>query len=239
MSCDVAAVLDVSGAGPLLLLARPDGTRELMELPPGEDVEIRLADRPVSIRVEGLMRRSGAPADPASPPRAAVVDVEFEPDDPSSLDSAAGTRRTVLVPYASARAPDAAVQVSGPEGRFAALYLTPRYRPLPAVVEVLDVEYLPQPGSLIPRDFVTEVRVDSGDRTRRGRIRLNRPLRVGPYRLRHERWMGDPRAPQALIFGVSTRPGAAAAWAGMAMVILGSAWGFYLKPLLRGRRAGR
>jgi hypothetical protein len=90
-------------------------------------------------------------------------------------------------------------------------------------------------SSNVPRDYRCIVTVGESDVLRQ--ISLNRPLRLGPYKISQGDWMPDAERPVTIAFAVNTRPGLPVIWTGMAMIAAGLLFGFYVRPLLQARGA--
>jgi hypothetical protein len=152
-----------------------------------------------------------------------------EAKDERLLGPAFAQRWTPITHFYTEESPRAE-EAGGPEEVFG--------RALPATVEVLRAEYVPQPGSDMPRDYVCEARVAWPDgREELATISLNHPLRVGPYQLSQGRWLPSAQRPMRIVLLVRSRPGLPLIWAGMALIVAGMLFAFYAKPLLLRRAA--
>jgi hypothetical protein len=111
--------------------------------------------------------------------------------------------------------------------------------PLPAAVQIIRAEYISQPYSSMPKDYVCDVLVTWPDGTEdRGTISLNHPLKLGTYQLSQSAWQPSGERPMTIILGVRSRPGLPMVWGGMGLILAGMLFAFHVKPGLL-RRAGR
>jgi hypothetical protein len=122
-----------------------------------------------------------------------------------------------------------------PDGQSLDLHLGRGAVSLSATVTITDATYHPQPGSVIPRDYVCRLLIDTGDTQHRDTLRLNQPVQLGRYQLNQGSWSPTPHDPTTIRVAVTTRPGLPVIWAGVALLLTGVTWALLVKPLLRRR----
>lgn len=234
---DEPMVMIVTGPDitPAAIVLTPDGRRTRYELALGAPVELPLPAEPLRltllrisesvVREESAQRVQDRKANPRATP---VVRVEA---------SAGGQTRNFWL--ALDPAPRAWRHVDLPGGAHAALCFSRRPVPLDATLQITRAVYESHGGSVTPRDYICDVDVRQGGQTRSGVIRLNGPMHVGPWQVSQGAWMPNARDPRQIAFEVASRPGLWVIWTGMAMIVAGMLWGFYVRPVLERRRATR
>jgi hypothetical protein len=133
---------------------------------------------------------------------------------------------------------------------------------LPFSLALAGFEMQPYPGSDIPLDYVSELRVEKLDEDRRptgvgtvARTKLNDPMYYMGYKLSQSGWdPGDPNDPNKdrrdaqgrftnqqrfSIIGVGNNRGIMVIALGSVLVVVGIPWAFYVKPLLIRRKRDR
>lgn len=216
---------------PQVVLVMPDDTRRQAPLQLGRDVALPFGAPPFPVlniartyTVAGGATHRDA-ANRSGRMTAARIDI-----------TAGDWQTTTLIPRGWMRGMPARILLPG--GRTLQIELIPRARPLGATVAIEAIEYVPYPGSMMARDYVTEVTVERDGEDKKDTIRLNSPVMAGPYQLSQNTWGPQPADPLWISLGVATRPGIIFAWIGFAMICLSMPYAFYVKPLLA-RRAAR
>jgi hypothetical protein len=114
----------------------------------------------------------------------------------------------------------------------------PAHRPLPFEVTLLDFSSETYPGSSMAAAYQSRVRIEDPEQGRFERlISMNRPLHHRGYVFFQSSFVeGEP---MMSILSVARAPGLPVVYAGTALLTLGVAWMFYVKPWLARRRAAR
>jgi hypothetical protein len=165
---------------------------------------------------------------PATPPareerRSPAVRVRF--------DSPAGGTAPAWVPWGGSVGADLA------EGQ-AAVSFGDREVPLPFRLTLLDFRADTYPGSRRPASYESRVRIDEPDGTRSEHlISMNHPLHHRGFIFFQASFVDGQ--PMMSILSVSRSPGLPLVYLGTALVSLGVAWMFYVKPWLIRRQARR
>ncbi len=208
----------------------PDASRASLPFEPGATVRIPLGDRELLLEPLGLLDRAMRVAEAA-----AVTDETTEASPAVKVQVVVG-ERSASTWLAMRNHPQLGppVKIPLPGGRTLRLAFAPTRIPLGQTLHVLDAEFVTQPGSVVPRDYRCTIRV--GGRERRT-LSLNNPLHLGPWQMTQGSWLPDPREPEVLIFETATRPGLPVIWTGCVLICLGIPYAFYIKPLIRRRRA--
>jgi ABC-type transport system involved in cytochrome c biogenesis permease subunit len=106
---------------------------------------------------------------------------------------------------------------------------------LPFRLTLLDFESKKYPGTAMPASYESRVRVDDPERgSFEALIAMNRPLHHRGYTLFQSSFAEGERMTSVL--AVSRAPGLPLVYAGTALLLIGVAWMFYVKPWLARRR---
>jgi hypothetical protein len=219
--------LHAPGPYPAAVVRRRGGGRDIVLLEPGEPAELKLTATTVSLTLVRSVLLAADESDGGAVTAAVKVRAV-----------AGGRSVEAHVPYSPFQRQAEPVVLRLPSGRRLRLSLLRQTRPLPATVTVRRAELQTYPASVVTKDYVADLTIARGGRKRRATLRLNHPVRVGPYRLSHGRWL-PPEQPEMIAFGVGTRPALPVIWAGCALIVLGIPYAFYVKPLLLRRRRAR
>ncbi|MFP4434507.1 MAG: hypothetical protein ACLFTN_08545 [Phycisphaerae bacterium] len=215
---------------PTLLVRRADRSTSHVAFDSDGQAVVRVADRRLRVRL--LERFAHAqptlrtiPDGHGPKQRAAVVE----------LSTADHTRRRILpfTPYPLEERPQ---RVWLPDGRSLDLHLGRAAMDLGATVTITQATYHAQPGSVIPRDYVCDLLIGTDGNAKRETLRLNQPVRVGPFQLNQGSWSPDPADPTTIRLTVTTRPALGVIWTGLALMLAGVTWAMLVKPILRRRR---
>ncbi len=216
---------------PQVVLVMPDDTRRQAPLQLDRDVALPFGAPPPAVLniVRAYTVAAGTTQQDSSKKSGRMT--------AARVDITAGDwKTTTLIPRGWMRGMPTRVLLPG--GRTLLIELMPRARPLGATVAIEAIEYVPYPGSMMARDYVTEVTVERDGEDNTDTIRLNSPVMAGPYQLSQNTWGPQPADPLWISLGVATRPGIIFVWIGFAMICLSMPYAFYVKPLLV-RRAAR
>ena len=222
----------VAGPGPALRYALSgSGALSTGVVIPGQPISTPWMG--LTATVEKFLRRAAVhkTVRPAPPPsreerRAPAVRVRF--------DSPAGGTASAWVPWGESVSADLA------EGA-ASVAFGEREAPLPFRITLLDFRADTYPGSRRPASYESRVRVEERDGTRSEHlISMNHPLHHRGYIFFQASFVEGQ--PMMSILSVSRSPGLPLVYLGTALISLGVAWMFYVKPWLvrrQGRRAAR
>ncbi len=215
---------------PTLLVRRADRSTSHVAFDPNGLAVVRVADRELHVKL--LKRFAHAqptlrivPDHPGPRQRAAVVE----------LSTADHSQRRILpfTPYPLEELPQRAWL---PDGRSLDLHLGRAAMYLDATVTITRAAYHAQPGSVIPRDYVCDLLIRTNSRQRRETLRLNQPVRIGPFQFNQGSWSPNPADPTTIRLAVTTRPALGVIWTGLALMLAGVTWAMLVKPILLRRR---
>ncbi len=125
------------------------------------------------------------------------------------------------------------------DGRRLQLMYSRQREPLPSPVALDRFVLQTYPGGDRESDFISRVsfQKEDGSWSRLTEIRSNQPARHGDYWYFQSRW--DPGTESHTVLGVGNRKGVHAMLAGVCISIAGMIYAFYVKPVIRRRRATR
>lgn len=231
---DVALIVTGAKIEPTLLVLRAGQPPHREALAAGRAVKTLLCGRKIVIRaVEFLshaaLHTAAEPADAQDPSAAGALRVEL---------SAGRWETTEFLAFTGPVGDSRAHRVDLPGGKVAHLLFAAARVPLPATVEIRRARRETYPASVVPKDYVCDVDVRAGGLLRRDRLALNNPIRVGEYRISHDRWEFAGDEPVVIFVAAASRPGIALIWLGMGLIAAGLPYAFYVRPLLL-RRKGR
>ncbi len=223
-----------------VIVIHADGKKDEVPLAVSKDIELTVAGRKLVLSVGQFYSRAWrktaihpVPLEKARP--AAEVEIgigEWHQRQWVSYD-------TILHKTDPADPDLAALPLGG--GRWLFLQVSQEYRKLPHPIQITRAQYETYPGSGIPKDYICDINVlgDSGGVLSSMQCRLNKPVRLGEYRLYQGTWLGDPNRPLTIVLLGGGESGIWAVWTGMGLICIGIPYGFYVKPILlrRGRRS--
>jgi hypothetical protein len=213
---------------PQIVLVMKDNTRRTAPLVINQRIVIPFGDEkgtaitPVKQYTKPSEDQSGS----GKYPRATAAELEISSGD--------WKLKTLLLKH---RVPGLPMAIPMPDGRILQLEILPESRSLDATIEIDRVEYVPYIGTMMPKDYITEVTIIKGHDRKKGTIKLNHPVMAGPFQLSQNTWGPRQSQPQWIILGVATRPGIWSVWIGFALLCISMPIGFYIKPMLV-RKAG-
>ncbi len=226
---DLALVVTGWQIDPTMVVIRPNGSRWLSKLVVGQTMAVRLGGREVRVKPVHFCLLAHKPGEKDESGLAGpAVRVRLNVD---------GQTYSTWVPFATYEHLASPQRVDLPGRRRLYLNFSRIRRPLGARIFVEQTEYLTYPGSVVPKDYRCEVRLDETKTVQV--VSLNHPLQVGAYQLSQGSWMPSGEVPQEIVFIVTSRPGLRAIWLGCILIAAGFPYAFYVKPLILRRRARR
>ncbi len=223
---DMLVLLGTGEVGLSLGIIRADGVRELVPMFEGRAVTVQLVDRDIHLTVEHLYTH------------AAVYSIAEPSADDNPLGMPAVITRITWGQWVKESAVvfdplgeyDPSAWLCGHQ-RTLSLTFGRKKLSLPTAVQIAAARYEASLGGVLPMEYHCDLEIDGKNLV----LGLNKPVRVGKYQLTHGHWLDDPQHPRLIILDVASREGLTIIWTGLAMVMIGLFWAFYIKPLFNRR----
>lgn len=197
--------------------------REFEGARPGRPVTLRHPELPFTLRVERWLANAEPVRDtgPDSVEGVALVPKPPAPNPsgnrPGLILSAGGAAPATGLVWTDERSP---LVLSAGDRRYR-LDLAPRAWPLPFTVRLIRFRHETHPGTAIPSHFSSRVEIRDGETAREVEIRMNEPLRYGPYTLYQASWGPQDAGPGVRLYSVlSVSRNPAGEWALYASLVI-------------------